>query len=136
VAYRFVTRCTNCAKQFGILWVRDSTRRVGPVTVARLTCPFCGNRFDQDAKDLLPIEPQTPNLVVGRPVRSVELDYDCPYCSNRGILVALVHTDLSWGELAKEHVQTAVCDNGHCPQRGLLQKLRPSRVTLGSLNPV
>ena len=30
VAYRFVTRCANCAKQFGILWAMDSTRRVDP----------------------------------------------------------------------------------------------------------
>ncbi len=136
VAYQFVTRCANCAKQFGILWAMDPTRRVGPTTIAKITCPLCGKRFYQDAKDLLPIEAQIQNFVVGRPVRSVEVDYDCPYCSNRGILVSLLHTDLSWGELSKEHVQTAVCDNGLCPQRGLLQKLKPSRVALGSLNPV
>jgi DNA-directed RNA polymerase subunit RPC12/RpoP len=135
VAYQFVTKCASCAKQFGILWVMDSTRRVDPKTVARITCPLCGKRFDQDAKDLLQLGSQTQNLVVGRPVRSVEVDYDCPYCSNRGILVSLLHTDLSWDELSKEHVQTAVCDSGLCPQRGLLQKLKPSRVVLGSLNP-
>jgi DNA-directed RNA polymerase subunit RPC12/RpoP len=138
VAYQFVTRCANCAKEFGILWVMDSTRRADPKTVARITCPLCGKRFYQDAKDLLPIESQIQNLVVGRPVRSVEVDYDCPHCSNRGILVSLLHTDLSWDELSlsKEHVQTAVCDNDLCPQRGLLQTLKPSRVLLGSLNPV
>ncbi len=136
MAYQFVTRCVNCAKQFGILWAMDPTRRVGPTTIAKITCPLCGKRFYQDAKDLLPIEAQIQNLAVGRPVRSVEVDYDCPYCSNRGMLVSLLHTDLSWGELSKEHVQTAVCDNGLCPQRGLLQKLKPSRVALGSLNPV
>ncbi len=136
MAYQFVTRCANCAKQFGILWVMDSTRRVDPKTVARITCPLCGKRFYQDAKDLLPIEPQIQNLAFGRPVRSVEVNYDCPYCSNRGILVSLLHTDLSWGELSKEHAQTAVCDNGLCPQRGFLQELKPSRVVLGSLNPV
>jgi len=136
VAYQFVTRCANCAKQFGILWVMDSTRRVGLKTVARITCPLCAKRFYQDAKDLLEIGSQIQNLVFGRPVRSVKVDYDCPYCSNRGILVSLLHTDLSWGELAKEQVQTAVCDNGFCPQRGLLQQLKPSRVVLGSLNPV
>jgi hypothetical protein len=69
-------------------------------------------------------------------VRSVELDYDCPHCSKRGILVSLVHTDLSWDELSQESVQTGVCHNGLCPQRGLLQTLKPSRVVRGSLNPV
>jgi DNA-directed RNA polymerase subunit RPC12/RpoP len=133
VAYQFVTRCAHCAKEFGILWVMDSAR---PKTLARITCPLCGKRFYQDAKDLLQIGSQIQNLVFGRPVRSVEVDYDCPYCSNRGILVSLLHTDLSWVELSKEHEQSAVCDNGLCPQRGLLQKLMPSRVVLGSLNPV
>jgi len=136
VDYQFVTRCANCAMQFGILWVMDPTRQVGLKTVARITCPLCGTRFYQDAKDLLQIGSQIQNLVVGRPVRSVEVDYDCPCCGNRGILISLLHTDLSWGELSKEHVQTAVCDNGLCPQRGLLQKLKPSRVVLGSLNPI
>lgn len=134
MAYQFVTRCANCAKQFGILWVMDSTRRVDPKTVARITCPLCGKRFYQDAKGLLQIGSQ--KLVFGRPVRSVEVDYDCPYCRNRGILVSLLHTDLSWGELSEENVQTAVCKNGRCPQKGLLQTLKPSRVVLGSLNPV
>ncbi len=134
MAYRFVTRCANCAKQFGVLWVMDSTRRAGPKTVAKITCPLCRNRFDQDAKDLLQAGCQ--NLVFGRPVRSVELDYDCPHCSARGILVSLLHTDLSWNELfsSEEHVQTAVCENYLCPRRGLLQKLKPSHV-VGSLNP-
>ncbi len=136
MAYQFVTKCANCAKQFGILWVMDSTRRADPKTVARITCPLCRKRFDQDAKDLLQIGSQLQNLVFGRPVRGVEVDYDCPYCSNRGILVSLLHTDLSWYELSKEHVQTAVCDNGLCSQRGVLQQLKPSRVALGSLNPV
>jgi DNA-directed RNA polymerase subunit RPC12/RpoP len=136
VAYQFVTRCANCAEQFGILWVMDPTRRVGLKTVARITCPLCGTRFYQDAKDLLQIGPQIQKLVVGRPVRSVEVDYDCPCCGSRGIWISLLHTDLSWGELSEEHVQTAVCHYGLCPQRGLLQKLKPSRVVLGSLNPV
>ena len=138
MAYRFVTMCANCAKQFGVLWVMDSTRRAGLEIVARITCPLCGKRFDQDAKDLLEIGSHMQTLVFGRPVRSVEVDYDCPYCSDRGILVSLLHTDLSWDELylSAEHVQTAVCENGLCPQRGLLQELKPSRVVLGSLNPV
>jgi DNA-directed RNA polymerase subunit RPC12/RpoP len=135
MAYQFVTRCVKCAEQFGILWVMDSNR-IGDKIVARITCPLCGKRFSQHAKDLLPITSQIKNLVVGRPVRSVEVDYDCPHCGNRGILVSLLHTDLSWDELSKEEaVQTAACDNGLCPQRGSLQKLKPTRVLLGSLNP-
>ena len=138
VAYQFVSRCANCGKQFGIIWATDSTRRVNPKTVAKITCPLCGRRFYQDAKDLIPIGSQIEKLVVGRPVRSVEVDYDCPHCSKRGILVSLLHTDLSWDELSssKENVQTAVCDNGLCPRRGVRQKLGPSRVVLGALNPV
>lgn len=136
VAYEFVTTCVNCGKQFEILWVMDPTRRVGLRTVARITCPLCGTKFYQDAKDLLQVGSQTQKLVVGRPVRSVEVDYDCPYCNNRGISISLLHTDLSWDELSKEQVQTAVCDNDLCPHKGLLQKLKPSRVVLGSLNPV
>ena len=136
MAYQFVTTCANCAKQFGIFWVMDSTQRVDPKTVARITCPLCKKRFDQDAKDLRQIGSEMEYLVVGRPVRSVEVDYDCPYCSNRGILVSLLHTDLSWDELSwsEECVHTAFCDNGLCPQRGLLQTLKPSRVVLGALN--
>ncbi len=114
----------------------DSTRRVGTKTLARITCPLCGKRFYQDAKDLLEIGSQIQSLAFGRPVRSVEVDYDCPNCGNRGILVAILHTDLSWGELSKEHEQSAVCDNRLCLQKGLLQKLKPSRIALGSLNPV
>jgi hypothetical protein len=68
-------------------------------------------------------------------VRSVEVDYDCSYCSKRGIVVSLLHTDLSWEELSKEPVQTAVCYNDLCLHKGLLQSLKPSRVLLGSLNP-
>jgi DNA-directed RNA polymerase subunit RPC12/RpoP len=136
VGYQFVTRCANCAKEFGIIWVMDSTRRVDPKTVARVTCPLCGTRFYQDATDLLEIGSRVQKLVFGRPVRSVEVDYDCPCCRNRGILVSLLHTDLSWGELSEEDVQTVICDNGFCSQRGLPQQLKPSRVILGSLNPV
>jgi DNA-directed RNA polymerase subunit RPC12/RpoP len=134
VAYRFVIRCAQCAKEFGILWVMDSTRRASPKTVAKITCPLCGKRFYQDAKDLVEMGSQIQKLVFGRPVRSVEVDYDCPHCRNRGILVSLLHTDLSWCELSKEHVQNAVCENGLCSRRGVLQQLKPSRVALGSLN--
>jgi DNA-directed RNA polymerase subunit RPC12/RpoP len=135
VAYQFVTNCANCSRQFEILWVMDRGRQAGVKTVARITCPLCGTRFCQDAEDLLPIGSQKQKLAVGRPVRSVEVDYDCPYCNNRRILVSLLHTDLSWDELYTEQVETAVCDNGLCPRKGLLQKLKPSRVALGSLNP-
>jgi hypothetical protein len=43
---------------------------------------------------------------------------------------------LSWAELSlsEEYFQTAVCDNGLCSQKGLPQKLKPSRVVLGALN--
>jgi DNA-directed RNA polymerase subunit RPC12/RpoP len=136
VDYQFVAKCTNCEKQFGVLWVTDRTRRPGLKTVVRITCPLCGTRFYQDAKCLLQSGPEIQKLAVGRPVRSVEVDYDCPYCGSRGIFISLLHTDLSWDEVRKEQVQTAVCDNGLCPQKGLLQKLKPSRVVLGSLNPV
>jgi DNA-directed RNA polymerase subunit RPC12/RpoP len=135
MAYQFVTKCVSCAKEFGILWVMDSNR-IGHDSVARITCPLCGKRFNQLAKDLLPIASPIQKLVLGRPVRSVEIDYDCPYCGNRGILVSLLHTDLSWAELSKEEAsQTAACDSGLCSRRGALQKLKPTRVLLGSLNP-
>ena len=135
MAYQFVTRCTDCTKQFGIIWAMDATRRVHK-TVAKITCPLCGTRFYQDAKDLLEVGSQIQFLVVGRPVRNVEVDYDCPHCSKHGILVLLLHTDLSWAELSlsEEYFQTAVCDNGLCSQKGLPQKLKPSRVVLGALN--
>lgn len=131
---QFVARCAHCAKQFGILWVIDLAGRDGPKTVARITCPLCKKRFNQDANHLLQIGSQIRDLFFGRPVRSVEVEYDCPCCSS-GILVLLLHTDLSWGELSKENLQTAVCRNGLCTQKGLLQQLKPSRVVLGSLNP-
>lgn len=134
MAYQFVTNCVICAKQFGVLWVMDSTR-IRPESVARITCPLCGKGFQQHAKDLLPIGSKTHNLALGRPVRSVEIDYDCPWCGYRSILVSLLHTDLSWDELSKEHVETAVCENRLCSHKGLLQELKPSRVLLGSLNP-
>jgi hypothetical protein len=135
MAYQFVTKCVNCAKEFGILWVMDPIQ-VG-TKVARLTCPLCAKRFNQNAKELLPIGHQRRNLVVGRPVRSVQIGYDCPCCGNRGVVISLLHTDLCWDELSKEKedVQTAACYNGLCPQRGILQRLKPTRVVLGSLNP-
>ena len=87
VAYQFVTKCAHCAKQLGVVWVMDLTR-TGPESIARITCPLCRKSFHQHAGDLLPIGSQIQNLVVGRPVRSVEVDYDCSYCRqawNRGV---------------------------------------------------
>ena len=138
MAYQFVTSCTHCAKQFGIIWMMGPTRQVGAATITRITCPLCGIRFYQDAKNLRHIGSEIQFLVVARPVRNVEVDYDCPSCGKTGILVSLLHTDLSWDELSlsNEHVQTAVCDNHLCPRRGLPQKLKPSRVVLGALNAV
>jgi len=138
VAYQFVAKCADCAKQFGVIWVMDPTRRVGLKTIAKITCPLCRTRFYQDAKDLREVGSEIQFLVVGRPVRNVEVDYDCPHCLKRGILVSLLHTDLSWDELSfsGEHVQNAVCDNGLCSKKGLPQKLKPSRVVLGALNAV
>jgi hypothetical protein len=134
--YQFVTSCTICAKRFGVLWVMNPIQ-VGAKSVARITCPHCGKRFSQDAKELRAIGSQIHNLVIGRSVRSVEIDYDCPCCGSRSVLVSLLHTDLSWDELCKEkeHVQMGVCDNSFCSQKGLLQKLKPSRIVIGSLNP-
>jgi DNA-directed RNA polymerase subunit RPC12/RpoP len=66
VAYRFVTTCAQCAKEFGILWVMDSTQRGGPKTVAKITCPLCGKRFDLDAKDVLEIASQKRDASHGR----------------------------------------------------------------------
>jgi hypothetical protein len=66
------------------------------------------------------------------PVRSVEVSYDCPYCSNRGIVLSLLHTDLSWsGDSLKNVWRLLSCDNGPCPRRGLLQKLKPGRLAVG-----
>ena len=53
MAYQFVTKCVSCAKEFGVLWVMDSAR-IGPKTVARITCPLCTKRFYQNAKELFP----------------------------------------------------------------------------------
>jgi len=132
--YQFVTSCAICAKRFGVLWVMDPIQ-VGTKNFATITCPLCGSRFSQDAKELVSVGSEIHNLVVGRPVRSVEIDYDCLRCGSRSILVSLLHTDLSWDELSIENVHSGVCDNRFCPQKGLLQKLKPSRVVLGSLNP-
>ena len=89
MAYQFVTRCANCSKQFGVLWVMESIPS-WPKSGARITCPLCRKRFYQDAKDLLPVGCHTQNFVFGRPVRTVEIEYDCPCCGNPRILVSLL----------------------------------------------
>jgi hypothetical protein len=60
------------------------------------------------------------------------------YREFRGNSIGSISTEFSVGtdELSKEEgVQTAACDNGLCSHRGLLQKLKPTRVVLGALNP-
>lgn len=130
--YEFVTTCVECGQKFIVVWVMDPLR-VGPESIARITCPVCGQRFYQKAGDLSPSAPGQ-NLLTGRPVRSVEAIYDCPHCGKRSIFVLLVHTDLTWAELSKETVQRAVCNNAGCSQRGLVQELKPARVQLGTLS--
>ena len=131
MGYQFVTSCAICTKRFGVLWVMNPIQ-VGMKNVATITCPLCGSRFSQDAKELVPVGSEIHNLVVGRPVRSVEIDYECPLVAR--ICIAFAH-DLSWNELSIQNVQSGVCDNRFCPKRGLHQELKPSRVLLGSLNP-
>src|SRR6202521_3828199 len=131
--YEFVSRCTTCGKDFMICWVMDQLR-IGPGTLARISCPDCGGRFYQKAGDLIPVKNGRLGLLPGRPVRTVELIYDCPSCGMRGISVTLVHTDLSWEDLSQE-TELCVCSNSPCPKRGLQQKLHPTRTGLGALNP-
>jgi hypothetical protein len=73
---------------------------------------------------------------MGRPVRTVELIYDCPSCGMPGIFMILVHTDLAWDDLARESIHPIICKNTVCPQRGLQQEVRPVRTRLGALNPL
>ena len=132
--YEFVTACMKCGKDFMIFWVLDRIR-VGPESVARLSCPVCGERFFQKVSDLIPFKDRRVSLPTGRPVRTVELIYDCPSCGMRGITMTLVHTDLSWDDLARETIHPGICNNTICPQKGLQQKLKPGRTRLGALNP-
>src|ERR1700731_431243 len=107
--------------------------RVGPESVAKIACPACGERFYQKVSDLIPFKfnAEGKGLLTGRPVRTVELVYDCPSCGMHGISVALMHTDLSWEDLANEAIQTTVCHSTICPQRGSQQTLKPTRTGLG-----
>ena len=133
--YEFVATCTICGNDFSILWVMDKLR-VGPESVAKIACPVCGESFYQKAGGLIPFKAQgREGLPTGRPVRTVELVYDCPCCGMHRISMALVHTDLSWEDLSNEAVQTTVCNNTICSQRGLQQEVKPTRTGLGTLNP-
>jgi len=130
---QFITRCAKCGKEFILFWMMDRNR-VGPESVANVTCPVCGMRFNQSPGDLLPCEPRGRELLTGQPVRTVEVVYDCDHCGNE-IFVSTVHTDLPWEDLSREAKQVAVCHNARCAQRGLPQELSPTRVRLGALNP-
>jgi DNA-directed RNA polymerase subunit RPC12/RpoP len=132
VDYDFITTCAKCGKDFMIFWVMDQIR-VGPESVAKITCPACGERFYQKVSELIPFKARGLNLLTGRPVRTVELIYDCPSCGMRGISTALVHTDLSWEDLAHETIQTTGCNNTICKQKGL-QQTKPGRTGFGTLN--
>lgn len=134
VDYRFITTCGKCGREFVVFWVMNRSL-VGPESVANMTCPVCGRRVNQSARELLPYEARGGGLFGGRPVRTVELAYDCPYCGKKGIFESLMHTDLPWEDLSKEADQFAVCNSAPCPQRGLPQKLKPTRIQSGALNP-
>jgi transcription elongation factor Elf1 len=133
VDYEFVTNCPRCGKEFTMFWVMNRVQ-VGPGTVAKITCPACARRFDQRAADLIPFKSKGVDLLTGRSVRTVELIYDCPSCGMREISVTLVHTNLSWEDLAKKNILTAACNSAICPQRGLRQRLKLGRARLGALN--
>jgi hypothetical protein len=134
VNYKFLTCCPKCDNEFAVFWVVDPIR-VGLDSVARIGCPYCGQTFLQRKGDLRPLDTRGQHLLSGRPVRSVELIYDCPCCGRHGIFISRVHTDLSWEGLfkEKENVREAFCDNALCPKMGLEQQLTPARI-LGALN--
>ena len=133
--FEFVANCVTCGKNFRFLWVMDRLR-VGPESVAKITCPACKARSYQKFGDLVPFKERESGFLTGRPVRTMELIYDCPSCGMRGISVTLVHTDLSWEELAKETIQTAVCNNAKCVRTGSEQKITLEGTRLGTLNSV
>jgi hypothetical protein len=133
VDFEFVTNCVTCGKSFRILWAIDRLR-VGPESVAKITCPACKVRFYQKFSDLVPFKPVGPGFLTGRPVRTMELIYDCPSCGMRGISVTLMHTDMSWEDLAKETIQTAVCNNAKCVRMGREQKIVLGATRLGMVN--
>ena len=83
MGYEFVTGCGTCGKDFTFLWVLDQMR-VGPQSVAKITCPACGIRFYQKFSDLVPFKVRGIGFLTGRHVRTMELIYDCPSCGMRG----------------------------------------------------
>src|ERR1700733_4118616 len=124
--YEFITTCATCRKDFTILWMMDQIR-VGLKSIARISCPVCRERFYQKASNLIPFKGPRRGLLIGRPVRTVELIYDCPSCGMRGISMTPVYADFSWEDLVKETSQTAVCNNYICSRKGLQQKVKPGR---------
>jgi DNA-directed RNA polymerase subunit RPC12/RpoP len=134
VDYKFITTCKKCGKEFTVFWAMDPNR-IRPESIADITCPVCGKRFKQSPRDLLPYEARGSDFRCGHPVRTVEVAYDCPHCGNNAIFVSLVHTDMPWEDLSREAIQAAVCNYVACPRRGLPQKLNPTRIQLGALNP-
>ena len=130
--YTFLTWCPTCGKEFSVFWVMDPIR-VGLESVARISCAVCGQRFWQRKGDLHSLKARGEHYRTGRPVRSVELVYDCASCGKHGIFVSVVHTDLSWEELSKENIRAAFYDSALCPKSGLQQQLQPTRI-MGALN--
>jgi hypothetical protein len=133
VDYLFITRCPRCREEFAVMWVMDPVR-VGPESVARIRCPICLGKFYQTVRDLLPHEARRQPLATGRPIRSVEIAYDCSVCGKPEVSVAILHTDLPWEELSEEACLGAVCNNALCQQKGKPQIVRPARVRMGALN--
>jgi len=83
----------------------------------------------------IPFKARGVEVLTGRPVRTVELVYDCPTCGMHGISMTRGHTDLSWEDLVDETVYATVCSNAFCSKRGLEQQVKPARTRLGTLNP-
>jgi len=130
---QFITRCAKCGEEFILFWMMDRNR-VRPESIANVTCPVCGMRFNQSPADLRPCESWGRELLTSQPVRTVAAVYDCGHCGTE-IFVSTVHTDLPWEDLSREAKRVAVCHNARCSQSGLPQELSPTRVQLGALNP-
>ena len=133
VDLEFVANCATCGRNFTILWAMDRLR-VGPGSVAKITCPACKVRFYQKFSDLVPFKARGIGFLTGRHVRTMELIYDCPSCGMRGISLTLVHTDMSLEDLAKERIETAICNNANCVRRGSEQKFTLGVTRLGLLD--
>ena len=134
MGYEFLTTCAKCGIEFMVFWVMDPIR-VGPQSVAKMICPACGKTFCQTAADLIPFKDRGEHFLTGHPVRSVEVGYDCPYCGYPEIIVSHLHSNLSRKELLEETAREACCHNPICPERGLRQMLKPTRVQVETLSP-